>query len=201
MTQRESEIREPVIHETLQLPPGYRLADADDRRHRRAVAAASKTGPTGRVTLAGYLAADEVVSGGTGGVELRSGFALPAGYTLRPRDEARHLLATMLAADGGTYLAAASEIDDAMDFTEAVKALEERIVAKLHEAARAEARVHMLRARQKAEAGDYAGAIEAMEAAWDMTFVSRSNYRDLSKRLRTAELKGLGKAASARAAG
>ena len=42
MTQRESEIREPVIHETLQLPPGYRLADADDRRHRRAVAAASE---------------------------------------------------------------------------------------------------------------------------------------------------------------
>ena len=190
------EAREPVIHEFIPVPKGYRIAQADADRHRRAVAAASKAAPSGRVTLAGYLEAAGIVAGGIGGAELRSGFVVPKGYTLAPRDEARHLLATMLFADGVTaYLAAAAELDDAMDFTAAIKALEERIVARVQEAARADARALMRAARQKAAAGDYAGAIEAVDAAWNMDLTARSDFRKLSRRLRKGELKGLGQAA------
>ena len=192
------ETREPVIHEHLPIPRGYRIARADQDRHRWAVAAASKASPTGRVTLAGYLEAAGIAAGGTGGAELRSGFVVPKGCTLAPRDEARHVVATMLAADGTTtYLAAAAEIDEAMDFTEAIKALEERIVARVQEAARADVRALMRTARRKAEAGDYAGAIEAMNAAWDMDMTARSDFRKLSKRLRAGELKELGRPAAA----
>lgn len=192
------EAREPAIHELIPVPKGYRIARADADRHRRAVAAAQKASPSGRVTLAGYLEAAEAVSGPTGGAELRSGFPVPAGYTVAPRDEARHVLATMLSADGETtYLAAASEIDEAMGFSAAIKALEERIVARVQAAARADARALMRTAREKAEAGDYAGAIEAMEAAWTMDLTARSDFRKLSGRLRKGGLKGLGAAGGA----